>query len=531
MGSLKKIALILLLIFLLPAIFFSAYEISSLSKDEEVINQIYQDQLDAILYSANQYSDDVLNGWISKIQLGLEESGTEGGIPEKINQLLMLNSALAMVFIGDTLGQSSSVKPYTLEDSLSGDRITREVSLLLSEENEKINQLIVYQGSGFQKVEQLNCNIELLSGFILLAFILENHFSEKYICGMVIEPNLFIEELLGPKLQVIAKDKFILSAYHRNSATPIYLTNTEDSIQFNSVARTKDLWLLPDYTLGISTMGSSIQDLVNERTNTNLILILILDAVLILGVWLVFANVKREVQLAQNKSDFVSNVSHEIRTPLALIGMFAETLELGRVRSEEKKREYYSIINKETSRLTGIVNRILNFSRMEANKKILKIEPTDLNETIREVLNTYEFHLKNKGFTYDFTPLLETGICADQQALVEVIVNLMDNAIKYSDSKKHIEITTGQRNSYGYVTIRDYGVGIAKHDQKHIFDKFYRVSSGDLAKSKGTGLGLSLVKEIMENHNGNIELKSEFGKGSAFSLYFPLSKTKERSHA
>src|SRR6185295_10483770 len=106
--------------------------------------------------------------------------------------------------------------------------------------------------------------------------------------------------------------------------------------------------------------GNTIQQLVAERTKTNLILLLSLDAILITAVILVFRNVKKEVQLAQNKADFVSNVSHEIRTPLALISMFAETLEMNRVNTEAKKHEYYNIISKEAQRLSGIVNKILN---------------------------------------------------------------------------------------------------------------------------------------------------------------------------
>ena len=132
---------------------------------------------------------------------------------------------------------------------------------------------------------------------------------------------------------------------------------------------TKDLWIFPDYSLGIRTQGASLQELVRQRTRTNLYLLVGLDIVLIVAVVLAFRNIKREVQLAQNKTDFVSNVSHEIRTPLALISMFAETLELDRVKSEEKKHEYYSIINKETQRLTGIVNKILNFSQTEAKNR------------------------------------------------------------------------------------------------------------------------------------------------------------------
>lgn len=519
MGSLRKIELILLLIFLLPAIFFSAYEISSLNKDEEVINQIYEEQLDAILYSANQYSDDVLNSWISRIQMGLEMAKGDS-TPKRIQMLLDLNPALSMIFIGDTLNQESSVTLFTNDGSIDNTNNKARLAGLLADKSTNINQLITYQKSGFKKNEPFG----KFNDQAIIVFILYTEFKEKYICGLVIDPILFIEELLGPKLQRIAQDKFILNAYSKASDTPIFQSNGTDSIA-NAIAQTKDLWLLPDHYLGITTQGESIQDLVDERTYTNLALIIALDIILILGAFLVFINVKKEMRLAQNKSDFVSNVSHEIRTPLALISMFAETLELNRVKSEEKKHEYYSIINKEANRLTGIVNRILTFSRMEANKKALNIEPLNVKEAIEDILNTYEYHLTSKGFTYSFKSSLDQAILVDSQALVEVVVNLLDNAIKYSNSIKHIDISTGSENDFGYISVKDKGLGISKQDQKHIFDKFYRVSSGDLAKSRGTGLGLSLVKEIVEGLNGRVEVKSELGKGSEFILLFPLSKS------
>ncbi|MEM7107527.1 MAG: HAMP domain-containing sensor histidine kinase [Bacteroidota bacterium] len=518
MGSLRKIELILLLIFLLPAIFFSAYEISSLNKDEEVINQIYEDQLDAILYSANQYSDDILNGWISKIQIGLEMAKGDS-TPQKIQTLLDLNPALSMIFIGDTLELDGSVEIFTNDSILNTADNRILLAGIIAKQSAKVKQLIRYQESGFKKNEPF----ERLNNQALIAFILDPRFKEKYICGLVIDPLLFIEELLGPKLQRIAQDKFILNAYNKNSDIPLFQSNDTDS-STNAIAKTKELWLLPDHYLGITTQGDSIQDIVDERTYTNLALIIALDIILLLGAFLVFINVKKEMRLAQNKSDFVSNVSHEIRTPLALISMFAETLELDRIKSEEKKHEYYSIINKEANRLTGIVNRILTFSRMEANQKALNIQALNVQEAIEDILNTYEYHLTSKGFSYGFTSNLDRSILADSQAFVEVVVNLLDNAIKYSNSHKHIDISCGRDGDFGFVSVKDKGVGISKQDQKHIFDKFYRVSSGDLAKSRGTGLGLSLVKEIVEGHHGRVEVKSELGKGSEFFLYFPLSK-------
>jgi two-component system phosphate regulon sensor histidine kinase PhoR len=249
--------------------------------------------------------------------------------------------------------------------------------------------------------------------------------------------------------------------------------------------------------------------------------------VLAAGLFLIFRNIRKELRLAQNKSEFVSNVSHELRTPLALISMFAETLEMGRVRTEEKKMEYYQIIHKETSRLTGIVNKILTFSQMDADKKEFHLQDTDLNEVIRDILDTYSFHLQQKGFTSHLhdgeEPLL---VQADREALQEVLINLLDNAIKYSKDRKEIDIFSGKKEDMAFITVQDYGIGISKEDQKQVFDKFFRVSTGDLAKSKGTGLGLSLVKHIIDQHGGKVTVESTPGQGSSFSIFLPLNPIK-----
>jgi two-component system phosphate regulon sensor histidine kinase PhoR len=240
--------------------------------------------------------------------------------------------------------------------------------------------------------------------------------------------------------------------------------------------------------------------------------------------FLIFRNVRRELSLAQKKADFVSNVSHELRTPLALISMFAETLEMGRVKSDEKRQEYYQIMQKETSRLTGIVNKVLTFSQIESGKKEFRHDPLDLNSIVNEVMSNYEFHLKNKGFSHelDITEQ-DLPVVGDREALSEVIINLLDNAIKYSNSEKFVRVRTQRINGNAELVVEDHGIGIPANDQEQIFEKFFRVSVGDLAQSKGTGLGLSLVKQIITEHKGEIGIASEVGKGSTFTVKIPLT--------
>jgi two-component system phosphate regulon sensor histidine kinase PhoR len=520
MRSTRKIGLLLALVFLLPALFFSVYEISSLNNDEKMIQEIYTKQLEAILFSVNQYSDDILNNWIFKIENGLDETAQKDTISAELNKLLNYNSSLYSVFICDSIDGKPILKYLSTQDS-TPNLLRTKIEMALPKDTELIQQLISYKKNGFQKIVRLTYAWEESEDLQCLIFITENKLKAFRIVGFMVDPELFVQDLVGPRLQVIARDQFILSVFDKSQMAPIYSTLALDSLTASD-ALTKDFWQFPDYQLGIRTQGSSLQKLIDERTTTNLLLLISLDIILIIAVILVFRNVKKEVQLAQNKADFVSNVSHEIRTPLALISMFAETLEMGRVKSEEKKQEYYGIISKETHRLSGIVNKILNFSQTEANKKVLNIESISLSKSIHEVLTNYDFHLKNKGFEYSFDQTDELNVKADKEAFVEIIINLIDNAIKYSGDKKRIEISIGKENSYGFVAVKDHGIGISAMDQKHIFDKFYRVSTGDLAKSKGTGLGLSLVKQLVEAQQGKITVSSNPGHGSLFTLYFPL---------
>jgi len=521
MKTMRRVGLLLALVFLMPALFFSVYEISSLNKDEVMIQEIYTRQLDAILFSINQYSDDILNSWISKVERATTAADSKATEAE-LDKLMTFSPALSSIFIVDTISQIPAVSAFSLSDTLR-QTILKKVGLALASRQQQIEQLIGYKKSGFQKTDTLTYNWYDTSPLQAVIVIIETAPGQRRLVGLLIDPDTFIQEVIGPRLQIVARDQFILSAFRKDTASPLYSTLQSDTTTVNRSLQVRNIWLFPNYQIGIRTSGSSLQEIIRERTSTNLFLLILLDVVLIGAVILVFRSVSKEVKLAQNKSEFVSNVSHEIRTPLALISMFSETLEMGRISSEEKKMEYYRIIRKETQRLTGIVNRILNFSQTEANKKKFNLETLHVNKEIKDILATYDFHLMNKGFEYEFQVDGDMRVMADREAFVESVINLIDNAMKYSTTVKRIKISLATAAGYGLVRVKDEGVGISASDMKHIFEKFYRVSSGNLAKTGGTGLGLSLVKQLMEAQQGKITVVSEVGKGSTFTLHFPLA--------
>jgi two-component system phosphate regulon sensor histidine kinase PhoR len=257
----------------------------------------------------------------------------------------------------------------------------------------------------------------------------------------------------------------------------------------------------------------------------NLMLIGMMDLLLIFGAWLIFRNISKQVELSQLKSDFVSNVSHEIRTPLALISMYIETLEMGRIKDKAKVNEYYSVILHETARLSGIVNRILSFSQIDNKKRKYFFNSTLLNDIVESTALTFRYTLETKGFTYSFEPDNSLPpVWADRDAIAEALVNLIDNAMKYSEDNKHVVVRTGKKDDYVYMEVEDHGIGITGKDQRYIFDKFYRVTAKNLAnRVKGSGLGLAIVKHIVDAHAGKIYVNSSPGAGSLFRLLFPVN--------
>ena len=225
----------------------------------------------------------------------------------------------------------------------------------------------------------------------------------------------------------------------------------------------------------------------------------------------------------RRRADFVSGVSHSLKTPLTLIRLYGETLLYGDEFTVEGRRGFYQIIIRESERLTHLVHNVLDFSRIDRDVKQYSFQEGDLASIVRESVEVYAQHLRRAGFTIDVDLAADLPrIRLDAASLAEVVLNLLDNAAKYCNGRKHISVRLKLETPNAVLEVEDQGIGIPDSEQERIFDQFYR---GPNAVAKGGyGLGLFLVKNIMGAHGGMIEVKSQSGQGSTFRLVFPLGQ-------
>ena len=285
-------------------------------------------------------------------------------------------------------------------------------------------------------------------------------------------------------------------------------------------------WLFQDLAIGIKYQGTTVADISSRFLRNNYMALAALSLLMAGGIWLTYRNVSREMNLARLKSDFVANVSHELRTPLALIRLYAETLELGRLSAKEKYQEYFRIIREESERLTALINNILDFSRIEAGRKEYEFKETDLPELVRSTLDSYRFQIEQHGFAFEENIARDIPpVNVDREAIARSLLNLVNNALKYSKDKKFIGVSLYRSNGSVKLEVEDHGIGIPISEQEKIFEKFYRCGDPLVHNIKGSGLGLSLVRHIVRAHGGNVQVESAPDRGSKFTIELPLHPT------
>jgi signal transduction histidine kinase len=252
--------------------------------------------------------------------------------------------------------------------------------------------------------------------------------------------------------------------------------------------------------------------------------LLLVVGVTLAGGYLFWRDTRREMHLAAMRAQFVSSVSHELRTPLTAIRMFAETLLLGRLANHDSREDYLQTIVSESERLTRLLDNVLDFAKIEAGRKTYQLRPCPPAEVVRSAASTMGDLLARNGFHVEIAidedaPL----VLADRDALEQALLNLLSNAVKYSGSGRRIRLGVQSRDERVAIDVADDGIGIPPAEQSRIFEKFYRVNDPQHASVPGTGLGLTLVAHVVAAHHGDIQVHSEVGRGTTFSIVLPAA--------
>jgi signal transduction histidine kinase len=243
-------------------------------------------------------------------------------------------------------------------------------------------------------------------------------------------------------------------------------------------------------------------------------------ALVIVGVSITARFIHREISLSRLQTDFVSNISHELRTPLTSIRMFIETLQLGRVKDEAEVQECLAIIAAESERLTRLIERILGWARMEAGRRIYHFETVEPGELLARALQA--FRTQSLQADFELTTSVEPNlprVSVDVEAMNEALLNLLNNALKYTGTEKKLGARVFASRGLLAIEISDNGIGISVQDRKRIFDRFYRADALLSRKTEGSGLGLSIVRHVVEAHGGKVQVESELGVGSRFTIF------------
>lgn len=304
----------------------------------------------------------------------------------------------------------------------------------------------------------------------------------------------------------------------------IYESGPERSAPF--IASLPFRRVLRFYRLAVRLEDNEFRHWIRRVRTTHLALISGMLLIVLLGTLFLLRWINREIELAELKSHLVSSVSHELKTPIALIRLYAETLEMGRVPEPERRQEFLEIISRETQRLTHLINNVLDVSQIDAGRKTYRFTPNDLSLIVRQTLEAYNYQLDRAGFrlerAIDPGPLIAH---LDPEAITQAFINLLDNAIKYSDGAPHkeIQVSLTRQGHRALLSVRDHGIGIPPGEERRIFDLFYRGRDPRVAGVKGSGLGLTLVSHIVVAHGGRVQVKSHSGDGATFTLDLPLA--------
>lgn len=288
---------------------------------------------------------------------------------------------------------------------------------------------------------------------------------------------------------------------------------------------------MSDWYVAIFLSGSDPFGAAAERQNAAYLWTGILGIAFIAVMAVILASyLGRQMRLTRLKNDLIATVTHELKTPLASMRVLVDTVREGRCTDDKQASEYFDLIARENERLSRLIDNFLTFSRMERDKRAFDFAPVDVGQVVRAAAEAVSerFASPQSRLSVEVEPDLP-GIRADRDAIETVILNLLDNAWKYSGDSKAVAVRAGADDGKVLIEVSDNGLGMSRRAARHIFDKFYQVDQTLSRKAGGCGLGLAIVKFILDAHDGTIDVKSQPGKGSTFSVRLPAA-TKEDYH-
>lgn len=256
--------------------------------------------------------------------------------------------------------------------------------------------------------------------------------------------------------------------------------------------------------------------------------ILLLSLLFILIIIVAFSSslyqLVRQKKISEIKTDFINNMTHEFKTPIATINLALDSIKNPKILEDSNKvLRYIKMIRDENKRMHGQVENVLRISRLEKNQIEINKDAIDVNDVIKDAISHVNLlTIDKKGSITTHLNAIQSEILASQFHMTNVLVNMLENALKYSESAPKIDVYTESTSKNFIIKIKDEGIGMSKQAQKHIFEKFYREQKGNIHNVKGHGLGLAYVKEIVDNHHGTVFVESEKGKGSIFTVKLPL---------
>jgi len=275
-----------------------------------------------------------------------------------------------------------------------------------------------------------------------------------------------------------------------------------------------------------ATNSGTILAIASERRNYLVFALVGVVLMVALACYAMARGVLREAAVGQLQTDFVSAVSHEFRSPLTTLRQLTELLAEGRIVDEGRRRQYFGVMQKETSRLHQLVEDLLDFGRMEAGRRQYRPETLDLVALVRDSVQHYASEAGANSHTIEVNSTHSLLLVhADREALQRVVRNLLENAVKYSPEAHTVWVETDREDHAAVLRVRDQGIGIPAEEKKRIFEKFVRGDAAKRAAIPGTGIGLAMVHEIVRVHHGQVDVTSEVGAGSTFKVRLPLSQT------